>query len=146
MTHAQDSHINFGFCYIIFFFSSRRRHTRCALVTGVQTCALPISIRVATRAHGIDFIPGPAELGDFDPTSTTIALAPGGEPGRLPPDLLHNTYERYWREFRQRETGQREWKDYTTSEWTNVSRFVPLCRCRRHERTGGGGEVWQIGG
>src|SRR3546814_5619784 len=30
----------FDFC---FFFSSRRRHTRCALVTGVQTCALPIS-------------------------------------------------------------------------------------------------------
>src|SRR3546814_6356321 len=30
------------FC-IFFFFSSRRRHTRCALVTGVQTCALPIS-------------------------------------------------------------------------------------------------------
>src|SRR3546814_9741189 len=28
-----------------FFFSSRRRHTRCALVTGVQTCALPISSR-----------------------------------------------------------------------------------------------------
>src|SRR3546814_3482584 len=31
--------------YIYFFFSSRRRHTRCALVTGVQTCALPISAR-----------------------------------------------------------------------------------------------------
>src|SRR3546814_1612981 len=29
--------------FICFFFSSRRRHTRCALVTGVQTCALPIS-------------------------------------------------------------------------------------------------------
>src|SRR3546814_1825878 len=29
-----------GFC----FFSSRRRHTRCALVTGVQTCALPIAV------------------------------------------------------------------------------------------------------
>src|SRR3546814_2804359 len=28
--------------YVLFFFSSRRRHTRCALVTGVQTCALPI--------------------------------------------------------------------------------------------------------
>src|SRR3546814_3722369 len=28
--------------FIFFFFSSRRRHTRCALVTGVQTCALPI--------------------------------------------------------------------------------------------------------
>src|SRR3546814_14502076 len=29
--------------FFIVFFSSRRRHTRCALVTGVQTCALPIS-------------------------------------------------------------------------------------------------------
>src|SRR3546814_3185755 len=29
----------------VFFFSSRRRHTRCALVTGVQTCALPICPR-----------------------------------------------------------------------------------------------------
>src|SRR3546814_13793220 len=28
--------------FLAFFFSSRRRHTRCALVTGVQTCALPI--------------------------------------------------------------------------------------------------------
>src|SRR3546814_10193850 len=33
--------VHIVFC--CFFFSSRRRHTRCALVTGVQTCALPIS-------------------------------------------------------------------------------------------------------
>src|SRR3546814_4422888 len=32
---------------MFFFFSSRRRHTRCALVTGVQTCALPILIKDA---------------------------------------------------------------------------------------------------
>src|SRR3546814_13422354 len=32
-----------GLSICCFFFSSRRRHTRCALVTGVQTCALPIS-------------------------------------------------------------------------------------------------------
>src|SRR3546814_6389028 len=39
-------------CYIsCFFFSSRRRHTRCALVTGVQTCALPIYAFLTT--HGI---------------------------------------------------------------------------------------------
>src|SRR3546814_2297238 len=38
----------------LFFFSSRRRHTRCALVTGVQTCALPISDRMGglDRAFG----------------------------------------------------------------------------------------------
>src|SRR3546814_2327411 len=37
-----------------FFFSSRRRHTRCALVTGVQTCALPIwrAADVMWRAAG----------------------------------------------------------------------------------------------
>src|SRR3546814_6505276 len=32
-----------SYVVLVFFFSSRRRHTRCALVTGVQTCALPIS-------------------------------------------------------------------------------------------------------
>src|SRR3546814_20207244 len=34
---------------MFFFFSSRRRHTRCALVTGVQTCALPIFADKAAR-------------------------------------------------------------------------------------------------
>src|SRR3546814_8836794 len=37
-------------CVYLFFFSSRRRHTRCALVTGVQTCALPISLLNGDRA------------------------------------------------------------------------------------------------
>src|SRR3546814_8861584 len=35
-----------------FFFSSRRRHTRCALVTGVQTCALPILVMAANGYPG----------------------------------------------------------------------------------------------
>src|SRR3546814_1671178 len=37
----------------MFFFSSRRRHTRCALVTGVQTCALPISGSSLQRTLGV---------------------------------------------------------------------------------------------
>src|SRR3546814_4660066 len=42
-------------CTCIFFFSSRRRHTRCALVTGVQTCALPIYMRRGTtRTKNMD--------------------------------------------------------------------------------------------
>src|SRR3546814_9284599 len=37
-------------CFVsLFFFSSRRRHTRCALVTGVQTCALPISEQLGAK-------------------------------------------------------------------------------------------------
>src|SRR3546814_4356455 len=35
---------------LFFFFSSRRRHTICALVTGVQTCALPIFALIVARA------------------------------------------------------------------------------------------------
>src|SRR3546814_10366533 len=42
----------FTFC-CFFFFSSRRRHTICALVTGVQTCALPISLRVFGMTLGL---------------------------------------------------------------------------------------------
>src|SRR3546814_1832618 len=43
----QSCSYNVVFVRMNFFFSSRRRHTRCALVTGVQTCALPISASVA---------------------------------------------------------------------------------------------------
>src|SRR3546814_19424901 len=39
--------------FFFFFFSSRRRHTRCALVTGVQTCALPISVALAKTAAAL---------------------------------------------------------------------------------------------
>src|SRR3546814_5715113 len=39
------------FSFIIFFFSSRRRHTRCALVTGVQTCALPIYVHISVTSR-----------------------------------------------------------------------------------------------
>src|SRR3546814_10871935 len=34
-----------------FFFASRRQHTRCALATGVQTCALPISVHYSLQVH-----------------------------------------------------------------------------------------------
>lgn len=92
------------------------------------------SIVAATRDHGIDFIPGAAELGDFDATSTTIALAPGGEQGRLPETLLRNTFERYWKEFVDRRDGRREWKDYTPYELRTIGSFVRLgWRERAHE-------------
>src|SRR3546814_5823280 len=39
-----------------FFFSSRRRHTRCALVTGVQTCALPIARKIRRRQVGVHLL------------------------------------------------------------------------------------------
>src|SRR3546814_912639 len=45
--------------WLCFFFSSRRRHTRCALVTGVQTCALPISVEglIEELGNAVDAYP-----------------------------------------------------------------------------------------
>src|SRR3546814_8342503 len=47
--------------FVFFFFSSRRRHTRCALVTGVQTCAFPISTRWTLK---VDAAPVAGHLSD----------------------------------------------------------------------------------
>src|SRR3546814_13413847 len=56
----------------MFFFSSRRRHTRCALVTGVQTCALPIYPAVTTSSQ-----PAIASLSAlFDNDSGSEAVLP----------------------------------------------------------------------
>src|SRR3546814_9063580 len=46
MQVLRDLYVDLSYISFVsfFFFSSRRRHTRCALVTGVQTCALPIYI------------------------------------------------------------------------------------------------------
>src|SRR3546814_19278735 len=41
---------------LCFFFSSRRRHTSCALVTGVQTCALPILAFVGVPLVATDYL------------------------------------------------------------------------------------------
>src|SRR3546814_16594812 len=57
---------------LFFFFSSRRRHTRCALVTGVQTCALPISL-VGTLAAEIDVAGVGADLAEMSAFFFTVA-------------------------------------------------------------------------
>ncbi len=95
---------------------------------------LAASLVASTSAHGIDYLPGSAELGDFDPTSSTIAFAPAGDPRAVPAQLIRPTFERYWREFVQRRDGQKPWEDYTPYELRNVGTFVRLgWRERAHE-------------
>jgi hypothetical protein len=92
------------------------------------------SLASSTAAHGITYLPGAAELGDFDPTSTTIALAPAGEQAHLPQDLLLATFERYWQEFVARRDGKTQWDDYTPYELRTVGAFVRIgWRQRAHE-------------
>ncbi|MGH8172441.1 MAG: discoidin domain-containing protein, partial [Rhodanobacteraceae bacterium] len=84
------------------------------------------SIRSTVATHAIDYLPGCAELGDFDATSTTIALSPAGEQANLPQDLLLATFERYWKQLVERRDGLVPWKDYTPYEWRTVGTFVRL--------------------
>lgn len=84
------------------------------------------SLAASTALHGIDYLPGAAELGDFDPTSSTIALTPGGEQQHIPAALLNATYEKYWDFFRARRDGSKAWEDYTPYELRNVSAFIRL--------------------
>ena len=82
---------------------------------------------LAARDHWkIDFIPGAVSLGDFDATSTTIALDPGNEQNRLDQRTLLATFERYWSEFQARAAGTREYKDYTPYETRALGSFVRL--------------------
>jgi hypothetical protein len=92
------------------------------------------SLGLTARQHGIEYLAGAAELGDFDATSTTIALSPGGMQNKLPQNLLQGTFERYWNEFVARRDGARQWNDYTPYELRNVAAFVRLgWRARAHE-------------
>ena len=91
------------------------------------------SVQAAAVAHGLEFIPGAADLGDFDATSTTIALSPAGLEDALPKTLLVNTFERFWRNFLTRRDTDKTWEDYTPYEWRAVGTFV---RLGQRERVG----------
>jgi len=77
-------------------------------------------------AQGIDYIPASVELGDFDPTSTSIALVPGGERANLPQPALLRTYERYYDDFRGRLDGRGDWEECSAYEMRNIGALVRL--------------------
>jgi len=87
---------------------------------------LHASLRATAEVHHIPFLAGAADRGDFDATSTTIALAPGREAERLPRELLHATFERYWDEFEARRSGERSWDAYTPYELRVAGSFIRL--------------------
>lgn len=87
---------------------------------------LHASLLASVERHDIPFLPGAADRGDFDATSTTIALAPGREGGRLPRPLLEATFDRYYRDFLTRRSGARSWDAYTPYELRLVGSFIRL--------------------
>ena len=100
--------------------------TRIAAMRDEFATDLYASIAAAMAKHGVDYIPGAADLGDFDATSTTIAVAPGGELGRLPRAALDRTFERYWAAASVRHDDTTHWDAYTPYELRTVGTLLRL--------------------
>jgi hypothetical protein len=84
------------------------------------------SLRLAIKNHKINYIPGCAELGDFDATSTTISLFPGNEQNNLPREELLNTFDMYYENFKNRLNPNFNWINYTPYELRTVGSFILL--------------------
>ncbi|MDQ3674155.1 MAG: discoidin domain-containing protein, partial [Gemmatimonadota bacterium] len=82
------------------------------------------SIRQVMMTRRVDYIPGSVELADFDATSTTVAVSPGGEASRFFPPTLQRTFDKYFNEARQRALGTRQYEAYTPYELRTVGVYV----------------------
>jgi hypothetical protein len=89
---------------------------------------LVASFRATMAMHSIDFLPGAVELGDFDATSTTVGVAPGGAERELPHPALERTFEKYWESFVARRDGRAAWDAYTPYELRTVGTMLRLGR------------------
>ncbi|HEY6950951.1 MAG TPA: coagulation factor 5/8 type domain-containing protein, partial [Bacteroidota bacterium] len=89
------------------------------------------SMQASMRMHGINYIPGCVELGDFDPTSTSIALFPCDELKSIPDRPIHNTFDRYFEWFTEREKVGFSWDAFTPYELRNVGTYIYLGQKQR---------------
>jgi hypothetical protein len=118
---------------IALILGDRERAAAYAALRDDFRATLYASIRLACANRRIPYIPGCAELGDFDATSTAISLYPAGELSHLPRPALDSTFEKYFEFFRQRaSTGK--YFDYTPYELRVCGSMVYLGKKERaHE-------------
>lgn len=86
------------------------------------------AMRMSMEAHGIEYVPGCVELGDFDATSTTVAIWPGEE---LRPDMreaLETTFDVAMANFRERRDSGKDWDAFTPYEWRQIGALVRMGR------------------
>ena len=92
------------------------------------------SLDLAIKMHNIHYIPGCVELGDFDATSTTIAISPCNELPYLPEPYAQNTFDKYYEFFKNRRDDKIEWTAYTPYENRLIGSFIFLDQPERaHE-------------
>lgn len=91
---------------------------------------LAASVAATAKRHQIAFIAGAADRGDFDATSSTVALDPAQAQDIMPAELLNATFERYWLEMSGRSADRRagiaKWRDYTPYELRTVGALLRL--------------------
>jgi hypothetical protein len=83
------------------------------------------SLRMVIARDGLDYIPGCVEKGDFDATSTAIALVACGERDRLPQPHARQTFDRYYENFQKRLRPGGE-ESFTPYEVRSANAFVRL--------------------
>jgi len=84
------------------------------------------SINKTLADHKIDYIPGSVEYGDFDPTSTAIAVTLAGEVRNLPQEALRRTFDKYHAHVEERQHSDVQGDAYTPYELRNVDALVLL--------------------
>ena len=99
---------------------------RIAEIRDTFTKNLYNSINLAMKNKGINYIPGCAELGDFDATSTTVSLTPCNEFNNLPKPHIYNTFDKYFDFFTKRKNNTMKWGNYTPYENRVIGSFIML--------------------
>jgi hypothetical protein len=87
---------------------------------------LKASIAASQKKHGVDYVPGCADMGDFDATSTTIALDPVDAEDVAGKANLDRTFDLYWEHFTKRRDGPQTWNDYTPYETRTIGALARL--------------------
>ncbi|HPC82346.1 MAG TPA: discoidin domain-containing protein [Thermoanaerobaculaceae bacterium] len=100
--------------------------TRWAAIRDELAGDLGASVARTMAEHRIPYLPGCVELGDFDPTSSTVIPTIAGASDLVPPGAEEATWERYWREVERRFAGEQDWEVYTPYEWRNVGAMLRL--------------------
>jgi hypothetical protein len=102
--------------------SEQRFRTQCEAMRRDVAASLARSM----VRHGIDFVPGSAELGDFDPTSSAIAFDPCGAAALLPPGAAERTFGRWWQEREARRRGETASNRHSPYELRNAAALLAL--------------------
>jgi hypothetical protein len=86
------------------------------------------AMTLSMRTHNVAYVPGCVELGDFDATSTTVAIWPGEQTQPDMREALDATFDQAMVNFRARRDGTQAWDGFTPYEWRQVGALVRLGR------------------